>query len=158
MDYRINTKVIAVVIALVLLAVALFVYTLVSAPADTEPVDTTETATQEDADTEIITAKHQYQDGVHTIAGKAEVPTPCHRLVTEPFFTQADSTNVEVRFSTLLEGEECPSQPFEVPFLVSFEAPEDVTISATWNGNAIRLNLVPVAPGETIDDELYIKG
>jgi len=78
--------------------------------------------------------------------------------LTEPFFTGDGASQVEIRFSTLLEGEECPSEYFEVPFRVSFESQENVDISATWNGDPIRLNLIPLMPGETLEDELYIKG
>jgi hypothetical protein len=154
MNYRISRTALTLVVLLVLVVAALFVYTLISAPTE-EPVfvEQEPVATQEER---LITAKHQYKDGVHTIAGTAEVPTPCHRLILEPFFV--GENEVEVRFSTFLEGEECPGEPFQAPFQVSFEAPEDVTISATWDGAPVRFNLVPVAEGESLDDELYIKG
>jgi hypothetical protein len=158
MNYRINTKVITAVVILMVLAVALFVLTLVSAPLTDEFVEVYEATSTKQAPERILTAKHQYQNGMHTIAGKVEVPTPCHRLVTESFFTQTTPSGVEVRFNTLLEGEECPSQPIEVPFKVSFEAPEGAVITGTWNGTPIRLNLVPLQAGEILEDELYIKG
>lgn len=158
MNYRINTKIVALVVVLVCIAAGLFIYTLISAPTEiTQPTDEQATSTQQNDD-RILTAKHQFADGLHTIAGKTEVPTPCHRLVAEPFFTEGSPIGVEVRFSTLLEGETCPSQLYEVPFRVSFEAPEDAILTATWNGAPVRLNLVPLQPGEELDDELYIKG
>lgn len=157
MNYRINTKVLVLVTVLVFIAAGLFVYTLVSTPTATI-VEAPEKTAVDQNEGKILTAKHQYLDGIHTVAGKTEVPTPCHRLVTEPFFIQEQPAHVEIRFSTLLEGEECPSQPFEVPFRVTFEAPEDATITALWNGSSVRLNLVPLAPGEKLEDELYIKG
>jgi hypothetical protein len=133
------------------------VYTLVSAPS---PSDVSSEAAIEEFDETpeiILSAKHQYIDGIHTIAGVSEVPTRCHRLITEPFFV-GGMERVEIRFNTLLEGEACPSEYFEVPFRVSFEAPENIDISATWNGDTIRLNLIPLQPGETLEDEIYIKG
>ncbi len=158
MNYRINMKVISLVILLVLVAVALFVYTLVSAPADVENIVENENMTSVVVEEHMLTAKHQYLEGVHTVAGKTEVPTLCHRLVSESFFIKEDQSEVEMRFNTLLEGEECTNQLFEVPFRVSFEASEDVSISATWNGEPVRLNLIPLQSGETLDDEIYIKG
>jgi hypothetical protein len=158
MNYRINTKIMTAMVVLIVLAVVLFVVTLVSAPLSDEFTEGNIATSSQQAEEQILTAKHQYQNGVHTIAGKVEVPTPCHRLVTESFFTKTEPVGVEVRFSTLLEGGECPSQPFEVPFTVTFEAPENVAITGVWNGTPIRLNLIPLKVGETLEDELYIKG
>jgi hypothetical protein len=155
MEYRINTRIIILVAVLVLVAIGLFTYTLVSAPAPEEtPIVTEQKPQQEEV---IITARHQYVEGIHTIAGSASVPTSCHRLVPTPFILE-DGTTVEIRFTTLLEGEECPVGLTDVPFRVTFEAVEDVTIRATLDGAPVRLNLVPVGPGETLEDELYIKG
>jgi len=156
MNYRINTKVVTLVALLVVVVVGLFVYTLISTPSEVVPPESQTPAPQDEE--RILTARHQYVDGIHTIAGVTEVPTPCHKLVAETFFTEENPTDVEIRFNTLLEGEECPSQPFEVPFRVSFEAGENAVISATWNGGPVRLNLIPLQPGETLEDEIYPKG
>ncbi len=158
MNYRINTKVVIFVAILVCIALGLFVYTLVSTPIEIPMSSEDEIVSTEQPEVQIMTAKHQFLDGMHTIAGKSEVPTPCHRLVAEPFFVTGSPVEVEIRFNTLLEGEECPSQLFEVPFRVSFEAPEDAVLSATWNGGSVRLNLIPLQDGEVLDDEIYIKG
>lgn len=161
MNYRINTKVIFSVLVLMLIVVALFVYILAYAPTDDEgntSVDATTTAS-ESVQQKIITAKHKYEDGVHIIAGKAEVPTPCHRLFAEPFYTDTENKdNIVIKFNTVLEGEECVNQISSAPFNVSFEASENANITATWNGDKVKLNLIPLQPGETIDSEIYIKG
>jgi hypothetical protein len=159
MNYRINTKVIFAVSALVIAFVAFFVYMLVSAPVDVKnnvAENDNATTSAEDTVDFILTAKHQYLDGIHTIVGKTELPTLCHRLVSEPFFVS--DNNVEIRFSTIMVGEECENKLSEEKFKVSFEAPEDVDITATWNGKKVRLNLIPLQEGETLDDEIYIKG
>ncbi|KKS84710.1 MAG: hypothetical protein UV60_C0016G0011 [Parcubacteria group bacterium GW2011_GWA2_43_11] len=157
MNYRINTKVVTLVVLLGIVAVGLFFYTLVFSPTEiSSPApDQVQSGQTEER---IMTARHQYLDGIHTIAGVTEVPTPCHKLVAETFFTETNSTGVEIRFNTLLEGEECPSQPFEVPFRVSFEADENAALSATWNGGPVRLNLIPLQSGEELDDVIYNKG
>lgn len=158
MNYRINTKAIAVVAILFLAVVGFFIYTLLTTRTNDQEVGENIIATSTPTEERVLSAKHEFVDGIHTIAGKAEVPTSCHRLVTEPFFIGGEPLGVEVRFNTLLEGEECPSEVFEVPFRVSFEAPENATITATWNGNPARLNLIPLQEGEILDDELFIKG
>jgi len=157
MNYRINTKVVTLVALLGIVAIGLFVYTLVFSPSEiSSPV--TDQVQSGQTEERIMTARHQYVDGIHTIAGMTEVPTPCHKLVAETFFTETNPPGVEIRFNTLLEGEECPSQPYEVPFRVTFEADENAALSATWNGGPVRLNLIPLQPGEELEDELFIKG
>jgi hypothetical protein len=156
MEYRINTRIIILVAILVVVAIGLFTYTFVSAPAPEETLVTEEEPASQ-TEERIITARHQYLDGIHTVAGNASVPTTCHRLVPTPFIME-DGATVEIRFTTLLEGEECPAETMDVPFRVTFEAGENVTIRATWDGAPVRLNLVPLGPGETLEDDLYIKG
>jgi hypothetical protein len=160
MNYRINTRVVIGVALLVILVTGFFIYTLVSAPTEVSFENfEEETVSEETVEQEaVLTAKHQYKDGIHTIVGMVQVPTPCHRLITEPYFIEGGTSTVEVRFSTFLEGESCPSELFETPFSVSFEASEDATITATWNGVPIRLNRVPVGPDEVLDANVYMKG
>lgn len=160
MNYRLNSKVITAVAALVVVAVGLFVYTLVSAPSEEEVVVTDTTNAPNNADIRRIDGKHQYIDGVHTIAGMASVETPCHSIVVEPFFPngEADQNAVELRFTTVLEGTDCPAVPSDAPYKVTFTAPEQTSITATWGGAPAILNLVPVAPGESLDEEFYFKG
>ena len=149
---------IAVVAILVVIAIILFAYTLVSAPIKQEVPSAQTASTTQPAPERLITAKHQYVDGVHAIAGTVEVPTPCHTVVVEPFFVDEAKSAVEIRFNTALQGDECAAQVTQVPFRVTFEAPEAVAITATWDGAPVRLNLVPVEPGETLDGDLYMKG
>lgn len=163
MNYRINAKAIILVGVLVIIVAGLFVYTLISAPTEVvrEESNASSSPTEVQTDGMLLTAKHQFLDGVHTVVGTAQVPTSCHRLIAEPFSLkneEDDAVLIEIRFSTLLEGEACPHELYEVPFRVTFEAPENAILSATWNGAPARLNLVPVGPGESIEDELYIKG
>lgn len=160
MNYRINKGVIIAVCVLIICAIGIFIYASISSSRNgaTLPPRSEVIPEEEENSDVIVTAKHQYKDGVHTIAGTATVPTPCHRLIAEPFFTSNEEAVVEVHFSTLIEGDTCPSQLHDAAFRVSFEAIKDVSIRATWNGDPVRLNLVPVGPHESLDAELYIKG
>ena len=154
MNYRINTRIVALVTLLVVIAIGLFVYTLVSAPTKDEVYVAPPVAETPEI---LITAKHQFKDGVHTIVGTATVPTPCHRIDASPFFLE-DGNIVEVRLSTLIEGEACQSQEFDAPFRATWNSGPDVEIRATWNGTPARLNLIEVGPEESIEDDIYIKG
>ncbi len=161
MNYRINTKIVLLALVLFLTAVTLFVYILIYAPANNEHavLDNTATTTSKDIQQKVITAKHKYENGIHTIAGKADVPTTCHRLFAEPFYTNTENRNdVVIKFNTALDGKECLNQISDVSFNVLFEAPENANITATWDGDEVRLNLIPLQPGETIDSEIYMKG
>lgn len=159
MNYRLNGRIIAVVAVLVVAAIALFVYTLMGTPISKETaqeVDTTPPVAQEER---VITGKHQYVDGMHTVAGMLTVPSACHSVVVEPFFLEdATTPTVELRFTILLETE-CEEQVVsDAPYRVTFDAPEDVQITATLDGLSARLNLVPAAPGESLDETYYFKG
>ena len=46
----------------------------------------------------------------------------------------------------------------DAPFRVTFEADEGVAITGTWDGEPIQLNLVPVGPDESLDEQFYFKG
>jgi hypothetical protein len=159
MDYHVNTKMVAFVILLVCIAIGLFTYTLVSAPAGTSKEaalsDTTSAATTTSG--RMITAKHQYRGGIHTIAGSVDMGTPCEKLVVEPFFTKPQE-EVELRFVTTKSKDTCAQVVTPAPFKVTFEAPEVVRIRGAWDGTDVRLNLLPVGPDSSIDDEAHIKG
>jgi hypothetical protein len=165
MNYRLNKTALYVVLIVVLLAALVFGYTLVSAPTEIDSMPADSTLVDEESQnggstvTRSITAQQQYMDGIHTIAGTIALPTPCHRLLTEPFFIDEGRTQVEVRFTTLLEGDVCAQVVTDARFKISFEAVEDATISALYNGDPATLNLVPVEPGTDLSDfDIFIKG
>jgi hypothetical protein len=159
MNYRLNSNMIIAVAVLVAIAIGLFVYTLVGTPAgDRGAEESTTTPPVALLDT-IIAGKHQYVDGIHTVAGMLSVPTPCHSVVIEPFFVDGTATTtVELRFTTVREGADCPDVVSDAPYRVVFEGPENTQITALFNGKPARLNLVPVAPGESLGEEFYFKG
>lgn len=156
MNYRLNNTAIAIVSIVALIAVGLFVYTLISAPKDEE--QNVEDMVREESPDEmrIINAK-QYVDGEnHTIAGFVSVPSPCHGISVEPFMS---GEGVELRFTTILESEDvCPQVLTDAAFRVVFTASTSTQLTATWDGYPTTLNLVPAESRESLDEEFYYKG
>lgn len=111
---------------------------------------------------DLINAAHQYNadEGIHIVAGETEVPTPCHILATDVELSDASST-ASLNFSTTVEDEDemCAQVITSQRFKATFEAPEDVTIEGTFNGQPVELNLQEVGPDENLEEfEVYTKG
>lgn len=157
MNYRLNARVIAFVGVFVVAAGALFIYTLLLAPTERDvPADLATTTTREAE--QLITARHKVVGTAHTVAGSVGLPTPCHTVVVEPFFVDAGTSTVELRFSTGLSGDVCAAKVTDVPFWVTFTADPGAELRATWNGAPATLNLVPVGPNEPIEGGVPVKG
>lgn len=106
-----------------------------------------------------ITAKHYFENGVHTLAGEIPLPTPCDLLEAEATVAESFPEQVAVNFTVLNNAEFCTEQVTSQRFKVTANASADATFSATFMGRPIELNIVPAAEGETPDDfELFIKG
>jgi len=106
-----------------------------------------------------ITAKHQWKDGVHTIAGETDMPTPCHLLEWETFVAESFPEQVSINFTLGTQADGCIQVITPTRFRVEFQASERASINATLNGEQIVLNLIEVGPDEDLDDfELFIKG
>ncbi|PIR38006.1 MAG: hypothetical protein COV34_02875 [Candidatus Zambryskibacteria bacterium CG10_big_fil_rev_8_21_14_0_10_42_12] len=108
----------------------------------------------------LITAKHEFSDGTHVVAGEVNLPTPCHILNVNPVVTRGtDPDQVIIEFEVTTQAEACAQVITPTRFKVDFEAEKDAEITATWNGMRADLNLIPVAEGESLDDfEIFIKG
>lgn len=107
-----------------------------------------------------VTAKHQFKDGTHTIAGELNLPTPCHILDTRAVIRASFPEQVVVEFSVRSEDAElCAQVITPARFKILFDALEDVIITATINSEPVILNLFKVGNEEDLDDfELFIKG
>lgn len=106
----------------------------------------------------LITAKHEYKDGIHSIAGEVGLPTPCHILMTG---SEVKNNGLEavLTFESSTKADMCAQVITPARFKIDFEATEDAVISALWNGKKAELNLIPVGEGETLDEfEMFIKG
>ncbi len=166
MNYRLNTPALYTLGVFLVLALILFGFILmrqngakkeISNPA-TSPADT---QVPEEKAGKIITAKHDFVDGTHIIAGTIDLPSPCYILRHEVVFLNEEKTEVEVRFTSSVKdpAQACAQVIFPAPFKVEFEGPQKVAISATLNGEPIVLNLVNVPEGEDIESfSEFIKG
>jgi len=108
---------------------------------------------------ERITAKHQYKNGTHIIAGEINLPTPCHILTSEVRIAESYPEQVTIAFAYKSSAEMCAEVITPARFKVEFKAAEKASINATLNGKAVILNLIPAGPNEDLNDfELFIKG
>jgi len=162
MDKR-NTEIIAGVVLLAIIAIG-GIYFMRYRLDGTVPVDSSwenTPATEpllEDAVT-IVTAKHAFKDGKHTIAGELNVPSPCHTLELAVAIDEAGLQAVIDFTATVKTGEICTQVVTPARFKVQFDAQKEVVITARLNGSPITLSLIDALPGEDLENfELYIKG
>lgn len=119
-----------------------------------------------DAPRVTITAKHQYKNGKHIVAGEIEVPTPCHildwniRQVERDIIGEgAIDQGFYINFVSSTLAEVCAQVITPARFKVEFEGNDNAFIEATFNGTPIVLNLIEVGSDEDLDEfELFIKG
>lgn len=107
----------------------------------------------------VVTAKHAYRTGTHTIAGEMLLPSPCHVLESKAVVS-ADKKSILLQFvSSVKTGEMCASVMTSARFKLTAKAASTAAITATLNGQAVTLNLIEAGPNEDLDNfELYIKG
>lgn len=145
--------------AIIILAIigAFYYYDQATAPgseADVVVGDTTQASDQ------LITARHQYKDGRHLIAGSVNLPTPCDLLNENVSIVKfkSPSEQATLEFTTINNSEICAQSIVPVRFKFDFVASEEAEIKATWNGQPVTLNLIPVGPNEDIEDyEVLVK-
>ncbi len=106
-----------------------------------------------------IDAKHYFIDGVHTLVGELNMPTPCDLLEGEAVVMESFPEQVVIDFSVINRSDSCAQVVTAQRFKVEFTASEEASIRATFMGRDVELNLIPAAPGETPDEfEVFIKG
>lgn len=111
----------------------------------------------------LITAAHQYDEdeGVHIVAGETDVPTPCHMLSHDVSIAESFPEQVSLNFSSSVEDPDqmCAQVISSQRFKITFEASEEASIQATYNGQDVELNLQEVGPDENLEDfEVHTKG
>ena len=108
---------------------------------------------------ERITAKHQFKNGTHIIAGETNLPTPCHILNTTARVAESFPEQVTIDFTSTSSGEICAQVITVNRFKIEFQASENAMIKATWNGQPVELNLIPSGATEDLTNfEIFIKG
>lgn len=155
-----------IITLLIIIAVVIVGGILLTSSDTTTPTDNSQATTTDDMGGEEnrITAQHQYNEdeGTHIVAGEIDLPTPCHLLEHEVEMTgEGDTQEAIIHFESRVEDtdEVCAQVITPQRFKVTFEAPEDVEISATHNGEDTTLNLVPVPEGENLEEfEVFMKG
>ena len=110
---------------------------------------------------DVVSALHQFKNGMHTVAGEVDVPTPCDLLETEVAVEAREprEDKVTLQFTTVNEDDTCAQVITTARFKETFSAGEKAEFTASWNGRPVRLNIVEVGPNDSIDDfDLYFKG
>ena len=105
-----------------------------------------------------ISAKHSVANGVHTIAGEVPLPTPCDTLDAKAVVAESFPEQVKIAFTSTRSSAICTQVVDSRRFKVTFSASEKATISATWNGEPITLNLTASTQRELDLFNIYIKG
>jgi hypothetical protein len=109
-----------------------------------------------------IDAKHFFIDGTHTLVGEIQMPTSCDLLQWDANVVAGETSSsmlATIDFRVINNTKDCPEAVTPQRFKVSFVAPSDAVMKATFMGRAVELNLIPAGEGETPDDfELFIKG
>lgn len=156
-----NTKtiIILVIVALAVL-VAGFFFTRNST---LEPGEDFIIGEEEDIDLdtprETITAKHQFKEGTHIVAGEIGLPTPCHILDATVTVAESFPEQVSIALTSTTQAEACIQVITPARFKVEFDASVEARIKMTLNGEPVTLNLIEADPGEDLEDfELFIKG
>jgi hypothetical protein len=110
-------------------------------------------------DKTVITAKHAYKKGEHIVAGEVPLPTSCD-ILTSNAIASADKKQVLIQLSSSVKtGEGCAQEITPARFKINAKADKNAVITATFNGQAVTLNLIEAGADENLDNfELYIKG
>jgi len=101
-------------IGLVVLAAVIGVVLITTGDQQTEEsadaVDGVATSSESAFAPDLITAAHQYSEdeGVHIVAGEADVPTPCHILNHEVSIAESMPEQVSINFSSQVDDEDQP--------------------------------------------------
>jgi hypothetical protein len=107
-----------------------------------------------------IDAKHYIIDGVHTFAGEVVMPTPCDLLEVDAIVRESYPEQITLDFNVINNSEMCAQVLTNQRFMTSASATSrEATVTATFMGRPVELNLIPAAEGELPEEfELFIKG
>lgn len=157
MDKR---SIILVVSLFILIIAGMFTYAYMKRTEIVEtPTPVVEEVETPYADITRITAKHFYEDGVHTYVGELDLPTPCDLLEVNALVQESFPEQILLDFTVINNAEMCAQVVTTQRFMVEASASQEATATARFMGRPVELNLVPAAAGETPEEfELFIKG
>lgn len=113
----------------------------------------------ENKNPQIIEVKEQYKNQTYTFVGTVQVPTPCHTLVSKVNTLSSTSYQIEITTIQPVSDIVCAQVITDKTYKVSFNAPEDITVTALIDGVMYDLNRFIVPQGQNIDTfKLEIKG
>jgi len=107
----------------------------------------------------IVTAKHAYQNGIHTFAGEVPLPTSCH-ILEQSILASKDKMHIFITLTSSIKTNQiCAQVITPARFKLVINAKKNATVTTILNGQEITLNLIEAGPDENLDNfELYIKG
>jgi hypothetical protein len=157
MDKR-SIVLVVVLFALVVAGMFIFAYLKKTEIAEV-PVVVEKEEVSPYANIERIDAKHYYIDGTHTFVGEVVMPTPCDLLEVEALVMESFPEQIKLDFKVINNSESCAQILTTQRFKVEATASSEATVSGTFMGRPIILNLIPAAAGELPEEfELFIKG
>lgn len=158
MDKRSTSIIAGVVVIAVAFALFVFVRSMFSVDREPAPEPPAESVT-ENRPQITLTAKHAFRDGVHTVVGEYDLPTPCHILETASSVSK-DGKSAVIDFTVSTKTDDpCVQVITPTRYRVQLTAAPDAEITARLNGEPAVLNLIEAGPNEDLENvELYIKG
>ena len=146
------------VLAIIIVLIIGGAYYYSQSTAPTAPSNSTATTTDKTRP-ELITAKHQFKNGAHIIAGETSLPTICDLLNQNVLVAKSLPEQVTLEFTTTNQDPNCLERVTPVRFRFDINADEHADFKATWNGAPVQLNLIPVGPDEDLSNfEVELKG
>lgn len=137
------TGVVIGIIILALVVLGLVAWNRSAAVDDSDtPANGDQTNNDSTLDQQATLVGYSFENGVHTYTGSIKLPTPCHTLSHEVQLSEEAPITATIHFTI---GDPSPDQICaqvitEVPFTVSFEAPENIApAKATLNGKPLFL-------------------
>ena len=147
---------------ILILAIALFLfaeYKKQNLETPLEVVEPTVIETDPYVDIETVDAKHYYIDGVHTLVGEVNMPTPCDLLRQEVSVAESFPEQIFIDFIAINNSDACAQVITPQRFKLSAPASSEATFHAHFNDRDLNLNIIPAAEGETPEEfEVFIKG
>lgn len=153
-----KNKLILIISILIAILLIIFFATRFQGGDEPQPVETAPFEVDENGLVTKLNVKRQYKDGIHTIVGEIEVPTPCHSVSATALKGEGNTVFIDV--ASVKDGDEvCVEVISSETFIVSFEADQDVMVTGTVNGNPVDFNIFEVGENELLEDKtLYFKG